>query len=77
MLLEGTATDSLQTKIKKAGGAHLIFGRFNNLKNAVEHAVFLAQKGDVILLSPGCASFGMFKNEYDRGEQFKRIVKKL
>lgn len=77
VLLEGTATDSLQNKISKLGGADLIFGRFDNLKNAVEHAVFLSKKGDAILLSPGCASFGMFKNEYDRGEQFKRSLATL
>jgi len=77
VLLEGTATNDLQNKICKFGGADLIFGRFNNLKNAVEHARFLAKKGDAILLSPGCASFGMFKNEYDRGERFKKIVKNL
>jgi UDP-N-acetylmuramoylalanine--D-glutamate ligase len=33
-------------------------------------------RGDVVLLSPGCASFGIFRNEFDRGDQFSALVKK-
>ena len=76
-LLNGTATDELETKIKKHGGAKLIIGRFNNLRAAVKACRAAATNGDTILLSPGCASFGIFKNEFDRGEQFKKIVKTL
>ena len=36
-----------------------------------------AKKGDIILLSPAAASFGVFKNEFDRGEHFNKAVKKL
>jgi len=36
-----------------------------------------AQSGDVVLLSPGAASFGVFKNYQDRGEQFKQAVEQL
>lgn len=43
----------------------------------VQAASKLAQPGDVVILSPGCASFDMFKNYKDRGEQFKKAVSSL
>jgi UDP-N-acetylmuramoylalanine--D-glutamate ligase len=52
----------------------MIAGRFDNLQSAVERARAIAQSGDIILLSPGCASFGMFANEFERGEKFKSLV---
>lgn len=45
--------------------------------NAVNAAYSLAEKGDVVLLSPACASFDLFKNYEDRGRQFKEAVKAL
>lgn len=44
---------------------------------AVHAAFHFADKGDVVLLSPACASFDLFKNYEDRGNQFKQIVKEL
>lgn len=46
-------------------------------KDAVESAFHFAAKGDVVLLSPACASFDLFKNYEDRGAQFKQAVKDL
>ena len=48
-----------------------------NMKEAVRLAQERAQAGDVVLLSPACASFDLFKNYEDRGEQFKEAVKAL
>ncbi|KKT75426.1 MAG: UDP-N-acetylmuramoylalanine-D-glutamate ligase [Parcubacteria group bacterium GW2011_GWB1_44_7] len=48
------------------------------LKECVKEAMKIAQKGDIVLFSPAFASFGKwFKNEYDRGEQFEKLVKGL
>ncbi len=49
----------------------------NNAKDAVQSAFHFAGKGDVVLLSPACASFDLFKNYEDRGKQFKEAVKEL
>ncbi|MGN0191859.1 MAG: Mur ligase family protein, partial [Candidatus Cryptobacteroides sp.] len=59
--------DSVVPEIVEAGSAH----------EAVQLASRLARKGDVVLLSPCCASFDLFKNYEDRGEQFKAEVRKL
>lgn len=69
-LLAGTGTESIKAQISNSV-------EVKNLKLAVTLAKKLAKKGDVILLSPAFASFGMFKNEYDRGDQFNKIVKGL
>ncbi|MBN2616557.1 MAG: UDP-N-acetylmuramoyl-L-alanine--D-glutamate ligase [Bacteroidales bacterium] len=46
-------------------------------KEAVDTAYYLADKGDIVLLSPACASFDLFENFEDRGNQFKQAVNEL
>ncbi|XVJ67968.1 MAG: UDP-N-acetylmuramoyl-L-alanine--D-glutamate ligase [Lacibacter sp.] len=48
-----------------------------NAEDAVKAAYHFAEKGDVVLLSPACASFDLFKNYEDRGDQFKKAVREL
>jgi UDP-N-acetylmuramoylalanine--D-glutamate ligase len=49
----------------------------NNMEDAVKMAQRLSEKGDTVLLSPACASFDLFENYEDRGNQFKMAVKNL
>lgn len=49
----------------------------NSIKDAVMKAGQLAEEGDIVLLSPACASFDLFKNYMDRGDQFKQMVMSL
>lgn len=49
----------------------------SSAREAVHAAFHLANKGDVVLLSPACSSFDLFKNYEDRGKQFKEAVREL
>lgn len=74
IVLSGTAERKIEQALKKAG---VTFEKAKTLGEAFSFAMEQAKKGDVVLLSPGCASFGLFKNEFDRGEQFVKLVKAL
>ena len=54
-----------------------VYGPYDDFVEAVNTARALAAPGAVVLLSPGCASFGMFRNEFHRGEEFRRLVCQL
>ena len=79
ILLQHPAYDA-SLKILSALKKHLDSEKIiltSSLKVGVEAALQQAQANDIILLSPAAASFGMFKNEFDRGDQFNKIVKNL
>lgn len=64
-------------KIGEQLSSSIPFGMFDSLEEAVQQASRMAQKGDNVLLSPGCSSFDMFKDYAHRGEEFQRIVREL
>ncbi len=62
---------------KAFGHTELPMAHTGSIKDAVAKAAFYAKPGDVVLLSPACASFDLFRNYMDRGEQFKKEVEAL
>jgi len=75
VMLDGTATDLMERQFREAGAS--ILGRYSDFAQAVHDAWRAAPPGGSVLLSPGTASFGMFTNEFDRGERFRAIVAAL
>lgn len=73
VLLKGTGTEKLLSNYKLKVGNEVV----DNLKDAVKIALKESKKGDTIILSPAFASFGMFNNEYERNDQFMKIIKGL
>ena len=83
-LLAGTATDKLVPELDKAGVKY--HGPFNGLepllnevkKNLVSSTPLRDQNdGEVFVFSPGATSFGMFSNEFDRGNKYMSAVKEI
>jgi UDP-N-acetylmuramoylalanine--D-glutamate ligase len=72
--LIGEATDELSAALDAASRA---YSRDGDLAHALAHAVADAEPGDIVLLSPACASFDQFDNYEQRGDVFRRLVEKL
>lgn len=78
VILIGDEAPKIEKALKKAKYKHYSnLGSQTTMSEVVAHAHSLAQAGDVVLLSPSCASFGMFKNYSDRGDQFIDAVNAL
>ena len=75
LILLGAAADRFEKAARAAGVSSLI--RVSSMKEAVEAGQKEAKPGDVVILSPACSSFDMYRNMEERGMDFKRIVKSL
>lgn len=72
-LLAGTAHEKIVQAFTSSKKLYIDCANLDEAFVAIKLAV---KKGDIVLLSPACASFGLFKNEYHRGEEFKKRVKR-
>lgn len=70
ILLSGSGTDRIVPLMQD-------YSIYDSLSEALAEALRSATQGDIVLFSPAFASFGMFKNEYDRNDQFLEVVTKL
>lgn len=77
IFIKGEGTDKIISALQKIIPDAEKFKIVESMDKAVELAKNSAEKGDVVLLSPGTASFGLFVNEFDRGNKFKEAVKGL
>jgi len=80
VLLAGTGTDKIRVLLNEENVP--FEGPFDNLREALVKSLACARKvssesGASLLFSPGCTSFGMFLNEFDRGRKFKEIAAAL
>jgi len=73
LILIGRAADMMAKTL--GSSTETVFAE--TLQEAVKLAAARSSRGDVVLLSPACASFDMFKDFEDRGRQFKEAVKTL
>ena len=76
LILCGKTSDKIEKAVRGAKNYDglPIYG-FDDFKKAVEASRDISENGDVVLFSPACASFDMFKNFMERGNRFKEIVK--
>lgn len=76
-IFQGTAGNKILKILKKDYVKKHVTSNIQTMNDAVEMAFKISKKGDVIILSPGAASFNMFLNEFDRGKKFVKAVKNL
>ncbi len=75
LLLVGEAKERIKDEVLSNSGVR--FKEVDSLEEGVRIASSLAKKGDIVLLSPACSSFDMFRNYKERGDVFKRAVSDL
>ncbi|MFA5230668.1 MAG: hypothetical protein WC422_04895 [Candidatus Paceibacterota bacterium] len=76
-IFKGSAGEKILKVLKKDYVKKHVTSNIQTMDDAVEMAYKISKKEDVIILSPGAASFNMFLNEFDRGKKFIKAVKSL
>jgi UDP-N-acetylmuramoylalanine--D-glutamate ligase len=77
VILIGAEAENIANSCRAAGYNGFKIMENVSMKDVVDKAQSFAEPGSVVLLSPACASFGLFKNYKDRGEQFTEAVNNL
>lgn len=77
VLLMGQTAPKIAEALQQAGFTAFELSNGKRLAQIVERAKDVAEAGDIVILSPGCASFDMFKDFNDRGDQFVKIVQEM
>ncbi|MDD2432919.1 MAG: UDP-N-acetylmuramoyl-L-alanine--D-glutamate ligase, partial [Clostridia bacterium] len=75
LVLVGQAAPEIAEAVKKVGYTHIHY--VSSFVEAVKKASHLAKEGEIVLLSPACASFDLFANFEQRGQVFKELVHRL
>lgn len=73
LVLLGQTSDKIEEVARKHGFTNI--KKVDSLEEAVKVSVEAAEPGEAVLLSPACASWGMFKNYEERGDKFKELVR--
>ncbi len=76
-ILIGDTASKIAEHISRFSSDSLIVKKANSLQEAVKFCKEIADSGDVVLLSPACASYDMFINFQDRGDQFAKLVRQI
>ncbi len=75
LVLIGATKEKIAKEARECGFTNIVFE--DTFEDAVFTSIKASQPGDAVLLSPACASWGMFKNYEERGDKFKEIVNSL
>lgn len=75
VVLLGATAEAIESAVRAVGGTSPPLHHVTDLRGAVTRAEALARRGDIVLLSPACASYDMFRNYAERGRMFREFVR--
>ncbi|MFM7919921.1 MAG: glutamate ligase domain-containing protein, partial [Planctomycetaceae bacterium] len=74
-VLLGQTAEQLRCQIESMNSRSIVLSVAADFRNAFELAVAMRGSGDIVLLSPGCASYGWFRDFRERGQQFETMAR--